>query len=201
MKNRKLQLEVLKSLIKEEVKKQFFLNEDVTSTVASADVSAAGILGTPTFDIVKKTFNGYQCIINDVKGYKLINIEGYNTLRDIGHNFNLVDIVSNDATKNNLINVLYTLEIGIYDKVTGGYEPTVGGNNYKKILNSINFDIKYNNDPKNPTITLVAKGMELLNEILKLNTYYAKANDGIAKYEVFEKLELQVPKSMKVIKP
>jgi hypothetical protein len=198
------QLNILKTFIIEEIKLQkknkFFLYEDVASTVASADTSAAGKLGIPVFNLTKKSTNGYEAVINNIAGYKFINIEGYNTLRDIGHVFNLVDIISNDATKNNLINFIYTLEIAIYDKVTGGYDTTVGGNNYKKILNSINFDIKYNNDPKNPTITLIAKGMELLNEILKLNTYYAKANDGIAKYEVVEKLEIQLPKSIKLIK-
>jgi hypothetical protein len=200
MKNRKFQLDILKNLIKEEVKKQFFLNEDITSDAASTDASAIIKLGTPMLNTPKKSTNGYQAIINDAKGYKFINIEGYNTLRDEGHTFNLVDRISNDATKNNSIAFIYTLEIEIYDKVTGGYETTVNGNNYKKILNSINFDIKYNNDPKNPTITLIAKGMELLNEILKLNTYYAKANNGIVKYKVIETLELQLPKSIKLIK-
>jgi hypothetical protein len=79
MKNRKFQLDILKSLIREEIKLQKKKNlfEDVASTLDSAlETSAMGKLGIPTFE-KEYTTNGVDMKILNAKGYQTLNLLGF----------------------------------------------------------------------------------------------------------------------------
>jgi hypothetical protein len=79
MKNRKFQLDILKNLIKEEIKllKKKNLFEDVASTIAStADVSVTAKLGIPTLNL-NYTPNGVVMTILNANGYQTLNLLGF----------------------------------------------------------------------------------------------------------------------------
>lgn len=135
MKNRKLQLEVLKSLIKEEVKKQFYFNEnvDVASAVASADVSSAIKLGTPELVVDKsQDGSGLTVYINNVNGYKSFSISGFDDYFKI--------IPANTKKGDNYIKVIY------------GIKTTSTQTIAQMLIDSMNF--KMQTSPTDKSITL-----------------------------------------------
>jgi hypothetical protein len=183
MKNRKLQLEVLKSLIKEEVKKQFFLSEDVTSDVASVDASAAVKLGTPELVVQKsQDGSGLTVYINNVNGYKSFSLSGFDDY------IKIIPVITKKGGSDNYIKVVYAIETTSTKTIA------------QMLINSMNFKIKTN--PTDKSINL-----ELYYDFKEHAKYNVRNNFDINKdlrqsvlhgvnHRTDEKLDIYVPVSI-----
>ena len=190
MKNRKLQLEVLKSLIKEEVKKQFYFNEnvDVASAVASADASSAIKLGTPELVVDKsQDGSGLTVYINNVNGYKSFSLKGFD---------DYIKIIPVTSKKNlNYIQINYSLET------------TANQNGAIELINTMKFKIQTNPTDKSIVLELYydfkldkaykAKYGQAydFNKNYRRGELYGKNQEGIVN-RTTETLDISIPVSI-----
>ena len=203
MKNRKFQLDILKSLIREEIKLQKKKNlfEDVASTVAAADVSAAaGKLEIPVLEEPNYTPNGVVMIISNVKGYQTLNLLGFE------HNGNkFVNSESAQYRKalspsnKDYIQINWTFNTTKFNKVNREKKENVGLD--KTFLNANEIKIGLTHDVQTKTINLT---MSYPNKIVGETKRGRLHGDGMndPNYNTYfttnEVLDVLIPKNMKI---
>jgi hypothetical protein len=141
MKNRKFQLDILKSLIREEIKLQKKKNlfEDVASTLDSAVGSTVtGGLGTPELKDPDKSTDGsgMTLYIININGYENFKLKGFDKY------IKVKPIISKNPNKNSFIKVVYKLDSTAEEKY------------YKKLVDSMKFRIQTNPTDKSITLEL-----------------------------------------------
>lgn len=185
MKDRNSQLNIIKNLIKEEIKllkkNKFSLNEDIAATL---DATAATDVA-PIKDIkprVIKSQNAINVDILDVKGYSLI-------LKGLDDYIETKYVPTSD---NNRLQVIYipTAKDRNIMKRNSVYGTSDDVNvNMKPLLDKTNMIVT--TDKVNKTITVELKFDETFNKIQRLGGLHGGT------FETDEILELQLPKTMK----
>lgn len=182
MNNKKFQLNLLKTLIREEIKNQnekyhFFLNEDVASTIASTDVSAAVKIGTPEL-VVDKSETGMTVYINNVNGYKSFSLKGFDDY------FKIIPIVSKKVGNDMSIKLNYTIE--------------TNSPSSKLLINSMFFKIQSNPNDKSIILELYYdfKDKAKYKPDFDFNRDFRQAILHGVKYSTTEKLDILLPNSI-----
>ena len=187
MKNRKLQLEVLKSLIKEEVNKQFYFNEnvDVASAVASADASVAIKLGTPELVVDKsQDGSGITIYINNVNGYKSFSLKGFDDY------IKIIPVVTKKGGNNSYIQINY------------GLETTANEKGAKMLIDTMNFKIQSNPTDKSIVLQLYyqfkydAQYKAKYGQIYDFNKNYRQGELYGENHRTTEKLDIFIPNTI-----
>ena len=186
MKNRKFQLDILKNLIREEIKLQNKKNlfEDVASTVTSTVTPTIPKLEEPIY-----SNDGMTLIINNINGYQNLNLTGL-----AFDDFNKGDsgyIMSVSPSTENFI------------KINWKFDTKKSGQIVKNLSNFINKDrIKFNitNDVNTKTINLNVQYRNDKEETFTRNLLHNYPNPQTDErlYTTDEKLDILIPKNNKL---
>jgi hypothetical protein len=195
MKNNKLQLQILKNLIKEEIKlhKIKMLNEDLSSTEA-ADVASGLALGEPELLTPIYSNNGLSATIINVKGYKILNLIGFDEFYGGETQYTKKE---STVGKDDIIKINWTFEITQIDAKSGTETPIdrvtniINANTYK-------LSITYNKELK--SIDLIFEYGQPDGKKVRDRLHGAEAKGYAVKsnYKTDELLEILKPKNMNV---
>lgn len=184
MNNKKFQLGILKTLIKEEVKKQFYFNEnvDVASAVASTDASSATKLGTPELVVQKsQDGSGITVYINNVNGYKSFSLKGFDDY------IKIIPVVNKKSGSNSYIQINY------------GLETTANEKGAKMLIETMQFKIQSNPTDKSIILQLyydfpLDKAYKAkYGQIYDFNKNYRQGELHSGNYSTTEKLDIFIP--------